>query len=84
MKANLVYTHASFDRYFPPATHGAGFLSLADRLVGLGRRVLATLKTALHQQSYEEQYLAQSQNHADLERRLFQLQYARDQLPTWF
>lgn len=83
MKANVAFSHASFERYFPPITQDREFLALAGRLAASVRGIWAKLVHALRPVSFEEAYLAQAQNHADLERRLFELQYCRDRLSVW-
>ncbi len=52
-------------------------LELAQRVGALARIAYSKLE-ALNPASPEEIYLAQAQNHADLERRMFELQYPQD------
>ena len=83
MKAKLALSHGTFERYFPPVTQDPDFLALAHSIAALARGLLHRLSQALRPVSFEEAYLAQAQNCADLERRLFELQYPNDKFSTW-
>ena len=56
-------------------------LELAQRFGALARIAYSKLE-ALNPASPEEIYLAQAQNHADLEQRMFELQYPRDSISS--
>jgi hypothetical protein len=61
---------------FFPALSGAamGFVEFGQRVAALAPWAFKRLTKALHQDSFEDVYLAQAQNIADLERRMFELQ----------
>lgn len=83
MKADLSLRHDVFEPYFPPMTRDADMRALGHALLALAKRIWAGLATALEPVSFEEAYLAKAQNHADLERRMFDLQYGRHDLTRW-
>lgn len=73
MKANFALPHHAFEGTFSPISGDANFSVFVGRVAALAQRAFAKLGQALRPVSYEEAFLAQSQNHADLERRLFEL-----------
>jgi len=73
MKANLALPHRAFEGTFSPIAADANFSAFVDRLVSLARLAFDRLLRVLRPVSVEDAYLAQAQNHSDLERRLFEL-----------
>lgn len=83
MKADLSLEHSAFDRYFPSLTDDRDSLILGSSLRAWLQQAWRRLGAALRPLSGDEAYLAEAQNHADFERRLFELQYARHHLSPW-
>jgi len=74
MKANLTLRHNAFEQHFPLGGSIPDFRMLAGRIAAGARIAFARLSRALHPISADEVYLAQSQNIAELERRMLELQ----------
>jgi len=73
MKANFALPHHAFEGTFSPMSGDANFSTFVRRAAAVARRAFSKLGQALRPISYEEAYLAKAQNHADLDRRLFEL-----------
>ncbi len=76
MQANILNQRNVFEYYFPPILQGLD-------LVALSKKVAAAVISRFSERQFEQQYLAGATSIIDLERRMFQLQYARYELPRW-
>jgi len=77
MKANIAVPHRAFEGSFHSLNRNPDFLAFAGRIVALARLAFDKVVKALRPVSFEEHYLDQAQNHADLERRVFELYNGR-------
>ena len=76
--------HAAFEFYFPPITQDEQFMAWLRRCADrVGAFLAASRLLTLIPSSEAEQYLAQACNHADLERRLRDVQYGSGNLSVW-
>ena len=55
-----------------------------DRLAAVARSACSKFFAALRPIDFDEAYLSQAQNHADLERRMRDLQYSRGHSSIWY
>ncbi len=78
MQASLHYAALA------PNLRSIGAAHPLQRLLGLVRRIHLRIAAALRPVDLAEAYLAQAQNHADLERRMLELQYTRDLRSNWY
>lgn len=81
MKVDLTLHHSDFARHSGSAADG--FAGLARRASIVVRRVKEWLVAEWHPISEEEAFLAQSQNLADLERRILILQSPNTRQSFW-
>ncbi|MCX7176213.1 MAG: hypothetical protein NT159_20270 [Proteobacteria bacterium] len=63
-----------FGRFLPWDNLASDFVMFGSRVAAVARRVSDRLAKALRQDSFEEVYLSQAQNIADLENRMIELQ----------
>ena len=82
MKADLTLRHHDFGHHFPLGDNIPDFRTLAARIAAQTRSTFARLAKALQPVSREEAYLAESQNLADLENRMLELQSRQDRFPS--
>jgi len=78
MKANTSLYHGSFAQQVPFGGMTPDFRAIAGRIATQTKLVFVRLSKALRPISFEEAYLAESQNLAELERRMLELQSHRD------
>jgi len=74
MKANLTLHHNALEQHFQLGGNLPDIGLLAGRIVAMAKAALARWSKALHPLSADEAYLAQSQNIAELEKRMLELQ----------
>lgn len=78
MKANLTLRQDAFERLLPLGTKTPDLRALATRIATQTKLCFKSLSKALHPVSREEAYLAESQNLAELEKRMLELQTHHD------
>lgn len=84
MKADFTLPHGAFVQHFLFGGKTPDLRSIAGGLFAKVNLVLARLSNVFGSISTEEAYLAKSQNIAELERRILELQSPRHGFSSWY